>query len=582
MKFTIRIWQTTLFVLVAVLSMLSIYFMLLPSIEDSAINITESNLENNVSYLSHNLESDFNGTPVSELRIEEKAKQFINIYDVDLWIYDSNKKLLFRSQTFTDPGLLIREARQKGFEKQSFSYINLDRRIVLASKPVISDDKLAGVVIISDNGSEAVSALKIAQNELNIALFIAIMISIILGLIFSEVIRGQVQKLRRSAFSIAQGNFDLRLKRGLLPYELADLAQTFNVMAEKLGDSFNALLTQQQETLTLINSMAEGVIEVGKDRTVNLANPAAAQLLNKPIEELIGATPENITEYKTFTRNIDHCLKGKEISGVHKFGEKTLLIHGAPIYSLQDDGITGAVLIFTDFTKQKKLEQAQRDFISNAAHELRTPISSLKGYIELLMSGAKDRKEKRESFLKSIDVEINHLHRLVEDLFTLARLDSGISALDIRKNSIAEIIEEVATICHPLAKINKTRLKTKIEGKIQQVICDRDRIIQVLSGFIDNALKHTPAGGAITVFARQNDKFMHIGVTDSGPGIPYDRRQRIFDRFYHRSSTADKKKSTGLGLAIAKEIIEAHGSKINVDSTPSKGATFSFDLKITH
>jgi two-component system phosphate regulon sensor histidine kinase PhoR len=179
-----------------------------------------------------------------------------------------------------------------------------------------------------------------------------------------------------------------------------------------------------------------------------------------------------------------------------------------------------------------------------------------------------------------MQVEVNHLHRLVEDLFTLASLDSGASILNLAEYTLGEIVEETLTVSNPLADSAQVKLETDIDNPSSKVICDRSRIAQVLLGFVDNALKHTPAGGKITIFAHPNQGKMEVGVTDTGSGIPTHMSERIFDRFYHYSAKKPEKKGTGLGLSIAKEILEAHGSEIKVKSAPGQGSTFSFTLKI--
>ncbi len=235
-----------------------------------------------------------------------------------------------------------------------------------------------------------------------------------------------------------------------------------------------------------------------------------------------------------------------------------------------------------DFTEQKKLEQAQRNFISNASHELRTPIASLKGFLELLEDGAKNRAEVRDEFLHTMQREADRLQRLVDDLLTLTQLDSGIDFLHLSEHSINEIVEEVFAVSSPLAASAGVDLKLGSQGDHAVVICDRDRIIQVLLGFVDNALKHTTEGEEIIIFWHVLGKSVQVGVRDTGLGIPPDKVDKIFQRFFRYEAGDDKtkEKGSGLGLAIASELVKAHGSKIEVSSKLNQGSTFSFKLKL--
>lgn len=579
MKLSIRIWQTALFILVALVGILFLYFAILPSLKESVATVAQSHLEASLANLARHIEHDFVG-PDGKDAIVKETEEFIEDFKTDMWIYDANGGRILSQQSTTHPGDLLSDIVRKGLKGEKVSSADLDKRLVIASKPVVSDGKVVGLIVLADNGAEALDSLHVAQNGLKITLFIALIISSVLGFIFSEAIAREVRKLKRSASAIAQGNFDLRLKPGWVPDEVAELAETFNVMAEKLGDAFEAVRSQQKQILTVINTMAEGVLEVGTNRIVNLANPAAAELLNQPVEDLIGSQLSTVILHPSITESIDQALTGQEASQVCEYDRKILLLHGTPIKDPRNGNVGGAVLILRDFTQQKKVERAQRDFISNASHELRTPIASLKGYVELLASGAKDKPEVRDSFIKTMQVEVEHLHRLVEDLFTLASLDSGAGVLNLAEHTVGEIIQEVLAVSSPLADSVEVKLQTDIDNLASKIICDQSRIAQVMLGFVDNALKHTGAGGEITIFAHPNQEKIEMGVADTGSGIAPEMINRIFDRFYRYSTKRSERKGAGLGLSIAKEIVEAHGSKVKAKSTPGEGSTFSFTLKI--
>lgn len=579
MKLTIRLWQTALFISVTLVAAVILYIQLLPSLEQSVSTVSKGQMERDVIELGRHILGDL---PVKDTNgdLTDHVREHVQIFEEDAWIFDNKGNLVLSRQSLTQPGDILQRAIDKGMRGQKFSYANLNRGLVIASIPLVSSGRLVGVVAVANNGAESRSTLSAAQNELQIAFFIAILASAILGFIFSELIARQVHRLTQGALAIAQGNFDLRLKRGLVPDEVGELVKTYNMMAEKLRDAFGAIRGQQKQILTVINTMGEGVLEVTAEGMINLANPAAAQLLDQPLEVLLGSQLEDVIPTTAFTNCFKKALSGRESSGVCEHHDRILLVHANPIFS--DDGQTtqGVVIILRDFTQQKKMEQAQKDFISNASHELRTPIASLKGFLELLDSGAKDKHEVRDNFLKTMQVEIERLQRLVEDLFTLAQLDSGISVVELGEHQLDEILHEVVALTSPLATSAGIDLRVEMPQSPLAVVCDRDRIIQVLIGFVDNALKYTPRGGSITLFAHPDRRNVQVGVSDTGRGIPPDKLERIFNRFYRYGQADGQRKGGGLGLSIAQEIVRAHASKIKVKSLLNKGSAFSFNLKL--
>lgn len=229
------------------------------------------------------------------------------------------------------------------------------------------------------------------------------------------------------------------------------------------------------------------------------------------------------------------------------------------------------------FTALQESEAAQRRFVADASHELRTPIAALKGILELLADGAVEDPEVRDDFIRTMQDETDRLGRLVSDLLTLAQLDSG--GLELQRSTLAasELLGDVARVMHALAGHADVTLAVDLPDGDVAFDGDRDRILQVLLSFTDNALKHSPSGSTILLRARADAGAVTLEVADQGPGIGPDEAARVFERFY-RADSARAGSGAGLGLAIAKEIVEAHGSTISVESSPGHGTTFGFAL----
>jgi signal transduction histidine kinase len=211
---------------------------------------------------------------------------------------------------------------------------------------------------------------------------------------------------------------------------------------------------------------------------------------------------------------------------------------------------------------------------------MRTPISAIKGLLELLDGGAKDDPDVRDDFLHTMTLEIDRLGRLVADLLTLARLEAGTFTLHREPVAVAGLLQEVASVMRQLADGLGVTLAVDVPPDRVEVTCDRDRILQVLVGFVDNALKHSSPGDMVTLRATACGERVAIEVEDHGTGIAPDALGRLFERFFRADESRAIPRGTGLGLAIAKEIVEAHGSTIQVESTLGEGATFRFELPL--
>jgi len=221
---------------------------------------------------------------------------------------------------------------------------------------------------------------------------------------------------------------------------------------------------------------------------------------------------------------------------------------------------------------------SQRRFVADASHELRTPIAALKGMLELLEDGAKEIPEVRDDFIHTMQLEADRLARLVGDLLTLAKLDAGSLTLTMEPLYARDLVENVADVMQTLAEQAGVELRVSISDADLRISADRDRIVQVLLSFTDNALKHAPRGTAVSLTVQSRDGDVSFSVADEGPGIGPEELARVFERFYRSDTSRAGGGGTGLGLAIAKEIVEAHGSAIDVVSRPGLGTVFSFTL----
>ncbi|MDQ6826324.1 MAG: cell wall metabolism sensor histidine kinase WalK [Candidatus Eremiobacteraeota bacterium] len=251
-------------------------------------------------------------------------------------------------------------------------------------------------------------------------------------------------------------------------------------------------------------------------------------------------------------------------------GRHTKSTYAVSAYPLSDDG--GALVLVSDQTETVALDRARAEFISNVSHELRTPLSSIKLMLETVLDS--NDQESREMFLPKIGSEVDRMVQLVNDLLAHARAGAGQLHLRYQRFDLAESIRSVLVTFEQRAK----QLELQLSADTREPVwleADRDRLSQVLVNLIDNALRHTPAQGKITVRAEHDEDFATMTVIDTGIGIPYNDLPHVFERFYVVDrSRARETGGSGLGLAIAKQILEAHGGSVRADSLLGAGATF--------
>ncbi|MCL5291520.1 MAG: cell wall metabolism sensor histidine kinase WalK [Actinobacteria bacterium] len=527
MRLSLRVWQTALFFCVILVIMSILYYGLFSTLQTGVSSMAESQLRRESSELAHHMATDLqlNDTPE---KIRDHLIDFIQIYEDDIWVYDKNGKLIFFANDRTTPGNHLDKAMTAGLSGKEYVWYSPSENRGVVGKPIEINGKNAGAIVVSTVAANAENVLFTARRELSYAFWIALAVSSLLGLAFSETIAYQVRALTRGAHEIARGKFDHRLTGLFLPHEMRDLTNSFNLMAEKLKHAFEALKTQQREMSAVIANMTEGVIEIDERGMLRLANHAAAKLLGFETEDLMGRKLDEIAN-DGILEVVVKSLAGKAASGISSHNDRVILVHAAPMRDEQLNTIASVVLM-SDVTEQKRLEQAQKDFISNASHELRTPISSLKGFVELLESGAKDKKDVRDSFLRTMQSEIDRLQRLVEELFVLAQYDSGGAQLKLEECDVDKLIEDVYAVASPIADSSGINIHRMVETGLPKTSCDRDKIVQVLLSFVDNAIKHSEPGTTISLTARSVGKNgVEVGVTDEGVGISPDDLHKIFD-----------------------------------------------------
>jgi two-component system phosphate regulon sensor histidine kinase PhoR len=349
------------------------------------------------------------------------------------------------------------------------------------------------------------------------------------------------------------------------------LTSAIDGMAAALQERMESAATEKNRLLAALNSSTDAVVAVDTNSRIVFANSAAHQVFGRSGESPVGdpfvwlIADQQIVEALRSTREEGR----REARIVERPGKHFYQAITTPIVA---GGDWAALAVFHDITEVKRVEQVRRDFVANVSHELRTPLAALKSVVETLQSGALDDREASLAFLEQADGEIDRLVQMVEELLQLSRIESGEVPLAAKPVEMGAILGLAVGRLQPQAEKRGLQLELDLED-------DAEQLERVVVNLVHNALKFTPEGGEVRVSAEQCDSGLAVHVQDNGAGILPSDLPRIFERFY-KADRSRGSGGTGLGLAVAKHTIEAHGGEMTVESTPEKGSRFTFVLPL--
>ena len=438
---------------------------------------------------------------------------------------------------------------------------SLPDNITIAAGPIFGGGKvpIRGVVIVR---AEPPPALTHAFDELRgdrlRALMIAIVIGVLVGFLASSLIAIRVRRLANSAERMAAGDFDAPLPAGGGD-EIGDLTRSLDTMRQELRATFLMLATERDRLSAVFDGLTEAVIVAGEDGEVRFTNPAGGRLVR------------NGRPAAALTPSLRRAAE-------HGADEIPVLSIDGRLYGVQARQVPAehaVLLVVRDRTEELKREQAEAEFVSNAAHELRNPLAGIKSGIEVLQGGAKNDPGVRDRFLERLAYDAERMTRLTQSLLMLARVEAAGGQDPSRIVDVTLAAEEaIKTIEEP----EGVELLEEIDDDL---VAEGDPVLlrQVMIGLLSNACAYTPPPGTVTLRAsRGADNTVTIEVQDTGKGIPPDEQDRVFDRFYRGSGILDGE-GFGLGLSIAKRMVDVMGGQIGLRSKPGEGSTFWVRLR---
>lgn len=356
------------------------------------------------------------------------------------------------------------------------------------------------------------------------------------------------------------------------------------------------LATEREQISEILTNFSDPVLAIDNYDELVLSNPSAQQLFDldnrstedRALKSLVSC--QELVELLTETRRRKNSAQRTgEIEFVDERGQQHWFrvscrsLNSAGAGDDQPSSAQGAVAVLRDIGGQKAIQKRNAEFVSAVSHEMKTPLAGIKAYVELLADGDADDRETQEEFLEVINSQADRLQRLIDNLLNLARIEAGVVNVNKQDCSLNDLLEEAASVVQPAAEQKKIRLITELSPMYLGVYVDRDMLAQAAINLLSNAIKYTPDEGQVTLRSRMDDSEIALEVIDTGVGLDEEDRQRVFDKFYRVKKDHQMAPGTGLGLPLAKHIVEdVHGGRLEVDSEPGQGSTFRILLRPVH
>lgn len=504
-------------------------------------------------------------------------------YDTNTFVgspYFSDAELIPNSLFLEDEELFNVFIKQEKITKElslsDENNLNRYNNFIIAGVPMQIDDERNGAVFIY----QSLAVLKDTTQKTTRIIFlsagIAIMLTTFFAFFLSSRITSPLRKMKEAANQVSKGEFDVKV-----PYisydEIGELAIAFNQMSKRLKINMSVLNQEKEQLTSILSSMADGVITFSRDGAILITNPPAERLLQQwQTEDKQSTSPipyELADLLKKAIKTETEQASEFELQGFY------YVVIVSPLYNQNQEGVRGAVAVIRDMTEERRLDKLRIDFVANVSHELRTPISMLQGYSEAIIDNIVESEEEKNELVKIIYDESLRISRLVNELLDLARMEAGNVTMDYQNLEMNSFMNRILHKFMGVAKEKNIQLINHSNASHAKFMMDADKIEQVLTNLIDNAIRHTGDGGIIELNQNATAEGIYISVSDNGVGIPEEDLPFVFERFYKADKARTRGKSgTGLGLAIAKNIIEAHQGHISVTSKVGEGTTFTFFL----
>ena len=547
---------------------------------DKDNSITQSESENDSSSKTTDAKSAITKL-VSEFNIQKLL--LVSVIDKDSKIVASSSKNGnddYLSKRSFDPQ--VSQVLKTGESaKKIQTNADTNRRVWLYVSPIKKDNEVVGAISLMADIESVYQDLVGITKIFTVGTILSILITTIIGFIASKTVTSSIEKMSAQVKTMASGNYGTVVGINTND-EIGDLAKVFNQISKRIKEEQDVTETERRKLATIIESMMDGIITTDTNGKVILINTSAGDMIDASENEiLIGKDALkllNISEYNSIGEIIE--AEDSLLVSVSQDEEGLLLRAEFSKILKEENGdlaqvsteLEGYIIVLYDVTDQERQERERREFVSTVSHELRTPLTTMNSYIEALEEGVLNDKELAPQFIDTIHKETTRMIRMVNELMQLGKMDIKEEHYDKEFIDINKLIEQISDrfeLTHPEKNFIKYIPKTPIfvEG-------DQDKLTQVFDNIMNNAVKYSPNGKNITVRVRQNYNHnrVSISIKDEGVGIPLVHIDKIFNRFYRVDKSQRSMGGTGLGLALAKNIVEAHKGRIWAQSREGYGS----------
>jgi two-component system sensor histidine kinase VicK len=436
--------------------------------------------------------------------------------------------------------------------------------------PIMVRGELEGIIYLRYDLKDIYNSLRSTRKIILQAILTSLGVTILIGFLISKSITDPINEITERASRLAEGDFS-QLVEVRSEDEIGVLSKTFNFLTTELKQSISDISREKSKLEAIIEYMEDGLVAINAEGDIIHYNPKALELLGVEAVMDSDVIGDLMSVYNSGRLNNDVGTKNI------KYKEKILKVNFAPFL---DDASTkvGAVFVLMDITEEERLENMRREFVANVSHELKTPLTSIKSYTETILDGVGD-PDMEKTFLEVVNSEADRMARLVRDLLELSNFDSSSIKLKREKHNINRLVNNCIIKVRMTAEQKKQAIVKQMTDVPIEAFIDYDKIEQLVLNILSNAIKYTSDEGIIEIDVFTSEKDFAIKIKDNGIGIPEEDIERIFERFYR----VDKARSrmlggTGLGLSIAKEITEAHGGRIEIESVYGQGTAVTIRL----
>ena len=478
----------------------------------------------------------------------------------------------------------IIEARDSGIGTASRFSQTQQQMSMYRAIPVMKNQQLLGFVRAAVPLTTVDQQLAQLQRLILLSASIVAIAALLLGLYFVNRVTGPLRSMTEAAEAICKGDYNRRIEV-VDQDEIGSLAAAFNRMARRSAQRMGDITRDRNRLSSIFAGMVEGVVDVDEDQKIVHINQVAAELLGLSINGSIGKSLWEEVRVTEIITALEQTLETQKVVNTQmrrpsNEDDQVVNIYAAALQNEQGDSI-GEVIVLNNISKLDQLERIRRDFVANASHELKTPITAIRGLTETILDDEKMAADIRQGFMEKVHAQSIRLSSLVTDLMTISRLESDHQDKSVHAFDLGELVRRSMADCTALCQEKQLQTELSLPDSAMIINGDAQAISQLVDNLIDNAIKYTENGGTVSVKLEKENNTAKFTVEDSGIGINPQDQQRIFERFYRVDKARSRELGgTGLGLSIVKNIAEEHDGNVTVASNPGMGSTFTITLPL--